>query len=365
VITSLVSATTSTTISSNHVVGVEFSSDGSEPELSIKDIVLITFATLGVLLMVIFITVVSLMIKKRYFGKAREEEGVPSHVMSLHVTNESAEWRREVNAMHNSPPNEREVIARAADVAQSTDEPVHYDYVTAPVELYQDAHGESHMDEGRAVDETRAADVARRSDEPSQYNYVYDHMVMYKYRGRHINERRAVDETRATDVAQNTDEPVHYDYVTAPVELYQDAHGESHMNEGRAVDETRASDVVPHADEPVHYDYVTAPVELYQDAHGESHMDEGRAVDETRAADVARRSDEPSQYNYVYDHMVMHKYRGRHINERRAVDETRATDVAQNTDEPVNYDYVTAPVELYQDAHGESHLNEGRTLEEE
>jgi hypothetical protein len=52
---------------------------------------------------------------------------------------------------------------------------------------------------------------------------------------------RATDVARAVEIeraaTQNTNEPLHYDYVTAPVELYQDAHGESHMDEGRVVDE--------------------------------------------------------------------------------------------------------------------------------
>jgi hypothetical protein len=73
-----------------------------------------------------------------------------------------------------------------------------------------------------------------------------------------------------------------YDYVTAPVELYQDAHGERRMNEGRAVDESRAADVAQNPDEPIHYDYVTAPVELYQDAHGESQMHDGRTDKEEK-----------------------------------------------------------------------------------
>jgi hypothetical protein len=57
-----------------------------------------------------------------------------------------------------------------------------------------------------------------------------------------------------------SDQSLVYDYVTAPVELYQDAHGESHMNEGRAVDEAQAADVAQN--EPIQYDYVTAPVKL-------------------------------------------------------------------------------------------------------
>jgi hypothetical protein len=195
----------------------------------------------------------------------------PNNTMYLQVVSEFPEYE--------SIDDVASAAARAttSDLGQNTDEPIRYDYVTAPLER------EGHMDEERAVDEAQAVDAEPNTDEPIHYDYVTSPVELYQdaHGESHMDEGRAVDEAQAVDAEPNTDEPIRYDYVTSPVELYQDAHGESHMDEGRPVDEAQAVDAEPNTDEPLHYDYVTAPVELYQDAHGDSHMDEGRLADES------------------------------------------------------------------------------------